>query len=348
MRVSTSQFHEQGINSIQNHQANLLKIQEQMSTGKRINNPSDDPSGMNQVHGLNMAMNKIEQFAKNGEFAKASLVLEETAISSTVESLQRARELSIQMMNDTFSAQNRQATAKEVGQIIEQVRNMMNFTNSEGEKIFAGNNVNVTSAFVEDTVNVPANNGSGEPLLAGNKFFAYIGSPNAGVHHDANANYGARFVQIGFDNDNRLIPNDLGDPSRVRITDNGNKVFNLPDGASSLPAGVDPNILNVLVNLKDHLDRGLAPPDSVLDDLKAGLEQLSLVRAEIGGRQNRIEAQHDSGEFFKLALEERRMKIEDMDIVQGVSDFTQAQTALQMAQQVFTRVQGMSLFDYLR
>lgn len=348
MRVSTSQFHDQGLGAIQHHQAQLLKVQEQMSTGKRINGPGDDPAGMNQVHSLNMTMSKIEQYSKNGEFAKASLVLQETAMADTINSLQRAREIGIQMMNDTFTPQNRTSTSSEIGQIIEQVRNMMNFSNSEGEKIFAGNNVDVDAAFVEDTVNVPANNGSGEPLLAGNHFFAYIGSANAGVHHDENANYGARFVQIGFDNDNRVNANDMGDPSRVRITDNGDKVFNIPGGATSLPAGVDPSILNVLVNLKDHLDRGIAPPDDVIFDLKAGIEQLSLVRSEVGGRQNRVEAQHDAGESFKMVLEERRMNIEDMDIVKGASEFTQRQTALQMAQQIFTRVQSMSLFDYLR
>lgn len=348
MRISSTQFHNTGFGAIEKHQSALLEIQEKMSSGKRINRPGDDPIGMNQVHSLNFTMNHIDQYSKNGEMAKSSLVLEETAISDSVESLQRARELSLQMMNGTYSAQNRQATSNEIGQIILQVKSMMNYTNSDGEKIFAGNNVNVDAAFVEDTVNVPVNNSSGDPLLADNHFFAYIGSQNAGADYDERANFGARYIQIGFDNDNNVAPNDLGDPSRVKITDNGSDVFNLPNGGTSLPPGVDGNILNVLVNMKDHLDRGLPPPDETADDLKAGIEQLTLARSEIGGRQNRIESQYFAGESFKLALEERRMQIEDMDIVKGTSDFTQTQTALQMAQQVFSQVNSLSLFNYFR
>ena len=42
MRISTNQFHSQGINSIQNHQAKVLETQLQLSTGKRVNAASDD------------------------------------------------------------------------------------------------------------------------------------------------------------------------------------------------------------------------------------------------------------------------------------------------------------------
>ena len=334
MRVSTNQFHNQGINSIQKHQAEVLDTQLKLSTGKRINAPSDDPVGANQVQSLKRTMSTIEQYAKNGEFAKSQLVLEETAITDTVDSLQRARELAIQMSNDTYSNSNRQAAAAEVDQIIEQVKNMMNYTTSEGEKLFAGSSVFVEQAFIDDPVNTG--------------YYTYIGGDNAAPDpkYDDLANYGARFVQIGFDDDNRLGANDAGDPSRVRISDNGAEVFKVP--GNSLAAGLDNNILNILVDFKLALEAGDPPASSIATDMDASISHLSQVRAEIGGRQNRIETQYDSGEAFKLVLEERRQGLEEMDIVEGVTELTKSQNALQMAQQVFTRVQDMSLFNYLR
>ena len=342
MRISTNLFHSQGLQSIQKHQQDVLETQLQLSTGKRINAPGDDPVALNQIHSLNRTMDSIEQYAKNGEFAKSSLVFEETAIEDTTNSLQRARELTIQMLNGTYTPEDRQATGKEVEQIILQVQNMMNYRNSEGELIFAGSSVFAEKAFVED-VNNPG-------------YYAYIGSPNAagqvesdGVTpvEDPLANYGSRFVQIGFDDDNKLAPGDAGDASRVRISDNGQKVFGITT-TTAFTGTPDQNILNVLVELKNALNAGLEPPAGIADDLKAGIDQLSQVRAEIGGRQNRIETQFDAGESFKLALEERRMQLEDMDIVAGVTELTKSQNALQMAQQVFSRVQDMSLFNYLR
>ena len=41
------------------------------------------------------------------------------------------------------------------------------------------------------------------------------------------------------------------------------------------------------------------------------------------------------------------MNIQEMDVVKGMTDFTMRQNALQIALQVFTKVQGMSLFNYL-
>lgn len=342
MRVSTNLFHAQGLQSIQKHQQDVLDTQLKLSTGKRINAPGDDPVALNQIHSINRTMTAIDQYAKNGEFAKSQLNLEELAVDDTVNSLQRARELTIQMLNGTYTAEDRQATGEEVGQIILQVQNMMNYRTSEGELLFAGSSVFAEKAFVED-VNNPG-------------YYAYIGSANAvgqfesdGVTpvEDPLANYGSRFVQIGFDDDNKVAPDDNGDPSRVRVTDNGQKVFGIT-ATTTFTGTPDENILNVLVELKNALSNGLEPPVGIADDLKAGIDQLSEVRAEIGGRQNRIESQFDAGESFKLSLEERRMGLEDMDIVQGVTDLTQYQNALQMAQQVFTRVQDMSLFNYLR
>ncbi len=342
MRISTNQFHSQGINSIQKHQADVLEAQLQLSTGKRVNVASDDPVATAQIHSLNRTMNTIDQYAKNGEYAKSQLVLEETAIDDSVTQLQRARELTIQMLNGTYSAEDRQATAAELEQIIQQTKNMMNYRNSEGELIFAGSSVFAEQAYVED-VNNPG-------------YYAYIGSSNAigqiesdGVTpvYDELANYGSRFVQIGFDSDNRVTANDQGDSSRIRVSDNGDKVFGITT-TTAFTGTPDSNILNVLVELKNALAAGLEPPVGIAEDLNTGINQLSEVRAEIGGRQNRIEAQYDAGESFKIALEERRMNLEDMDLVKGSTDLTKSQNALEVAQQVFTRVQSMSLFDYLR
>lgn len=346
MRISTNMFHSQGVTAIQTHQKSVVDTQLQLSTTKRVNAPGDDPVATSQIHALNRTMNTIDQYAKNGEYAKSQLVLEETAIGDTIGSIQRARALAIQMSNGTYTAADRQAAAAEVDQIIQQVRNTMNYRNSEGELIFAGSSVNAPQAFVED-VNNPG-------------YYAYIGGVNSDpsgletTPQDPLANYGSRFVQIGFDDDNILSPDDAGDPSRVRITDNGDRVFSIP-GGGTLPylyntGGGTPeaNILNVLVEFKNTLVAGDVPADGIIGDMDSALTNLSQVRAEIGGRQNRIESQYEAGESFKLTLEERRMTLEDMDLVAGANELTKSQNALQVAQQVFTKVQAMTLFNYLR
>ncbi len=340
MRISTNFFHNNSFTAINNHQNSILEIQEKLNSGKRVNRPSDDPVATPQIHALNTTMNSLTQFETNGEYASSQLTLEETQMDSAIEVTQRARELAIQMMNETYSPSNRQATAQEIGQLIDHLASLMNSVNSEGELLFGGSKGTADRAFVGDAPNSGA-------LQPGNEYFSYIGNPNAGVDFDARANFGARFVQIGFDPDHKSNPNDEGDPSRVRISDQGGRVFGIT-GATSLPPGVDPSLINVLVELKDNLDQGLQPPAQIGDDLLKSIQDMSIEAAKIGSRQNKIEAVMNTGQDITLALKERRSDIEDQDVVEGITDLTRSQTALQMAQQVFTRVQGLSLFDYLR
>lgn len=364
MRISTNQFHSQGMDSITNHQAELLKVQEQLSTGKKVNRPGDDPVAMNQIHALNKMINTIDQYERNGQVAKSQLVQEETGIAETIDGIQRARELTIQMMNGTYDEADMKATSAEISQIITQIKNVMNYRTSEGESLFAGNNVHDT-AFVNDD-NLYENVETGETDQSG--FIAYIGSERSDdgtpdTKYRPEANYGARFVQISFDVDDNLTADDMGDAARVRVTDNGANVFQIPE--ETLPDGTirqtsldlyddgsgetpDNNVLNVLVVLKKYLDEGETPPDVIAEDLDSAIDNLSVVRAEIGGRQNKIESQYDAGQIFQLTLKERRMELEETDIVEAISEFTLKQNALQMAQQIFNKVNGMSLFDYFR
>lgn len=349
MRISTSQFNSQSLSGINQHQNTIMQLEEKLTTGKNINRPSDDPSGLNQVHSLNKTMGQLDQYKKNGEFAKGQLNLEETQLQTTVGDLQRARVLSLQMMNGTYNEADRKATAQEVGQIIEHLKNVMNSSNPERELLFAGSNVNEQAAFVAD-VNNPG-------------YYAYIGSDNATGGARPEANFGARYVQISFDADNRLEADDQGDSSRVRITDNGNKLFTIPDnpdpaenttftrgGTTVFPPGLEPdrNILNLMVEFKAYLDEGKTPPGSIASDMDMAIKNISSNLAEIGGRQNRIENQATAGDTFKIALTERRMTIEDTDVVDAISKFTLAKGALQLAQQMFSKVQEMSLFNYIR
>jgi flagellar hook-associated protein 3 FlgL len=349
MRVSTDLFSSQGYNSIADHQEAIMKLQEQLSTGKRITKPSDDPVAMTQVHSLKTSMETIKQFERNGEFAKSQLTLEETQIKTTVDLTQRARDLAIQMSNGTYNTADKRSTAAEVTQIIEHMRSLMNSTNSEGELLFAGNKVNAESSFVED------------PNVAG--YYSYIGSPRSNGQTDSSgnpvyneeANFGSRFVQISFDDNNTLNPNDRGDASRVRVTDNGGRVFSVGPGSLGVDTNgdgtndsqVDNNILNVMVKFRDNLLNDKNNFDEELDDMTSGIKQMTEHMASIGGRQNRIEAQYEAGQIFSLSLEERRMNLEDMDIVKGITDLTTRQNALQMAQQLFSKTQNMSLFQYL-
>ena len=61
MRISTQMMYQQNMRGITNSQAEWLKFGEQMSTGKRVNNPSDDPIAASQAVVLSQAQAQNSQ-----------------------------------------------------------------------------------------------------------------------------------------------------------------------------------------------------------------------------------------------------------------------------------------------
>ena len=138
MRISTLQMFRQGVGSILDQQTQLARTQNQLSTGKRIVNPSDDPIGAAQLVGLSESLRIAEQYQRNGEMARFRLEQEEAVLGSVLDNLQRARELAIQGLNDSNSAEDRAAIALEMRQILGEVLGLANRKDGNGQYLFSG------------------------------------------------------------------------------------------------------------------------------------------------------------------------------------------------------------------
>ena len=148
MRIGTLQMFRQGINSILDQQAKLFETQNQLATGKRINSPGDDPTGAAQLVGLSESSKITAQYQDNILAARTRLELEDTALGSVGDVLQRVRELTIQALNDTNSATDRAAIATEVRQLADEVIGLANRKDGNGQFMFAGFQV-LTQPFSE-------------------------------------------------------------------------------------------------------------------------------------------------------------------------------------------------------
>ncbi|MFZ0469539.1 MAG: flagellar hook-associated protein FlgL, partial [Thiogranum sp.] len=138
MRIGTLQLFRQGVNAILDQQTRVAGTQLQLASGKRINNPSDDPIGAAQLVGLSESLKVTEQYQKNIDHARSRLELEDAALGSVGNALQRARELAVQGLNDTNGAQDRAAIAQEIRQLTDEVLGLANRKDGAGEYLFAG------------------------------------------------------------------------------------------------------------------------------------------------------------------------------------------------------------------
>ncbi|MES9940564.1 MAG: flagellar hook-associated protein FlgL [Candidatus Thiodiazotropha sp. 6PLUC2] len=137
-RVSTSTLFDRGISSMLERQSALSRAQLQISSGKRILTPRDDPPAAAQALNLRTAITQVEQYQSNSDRARARLDLQEAALSGVDEILPRIRELALQGQSDTYNLAARQAIAQELRQLNDEMMALANTRDSDGEYIFAG------------------------------------------------------------------------------------------------------------------------------------------------------------------------------------------------------------------
>lgn len=120
----------------------------QISSGSRINTPSDDPVGAAGVLQDSFQKSADVQFASNNAALQGQLQVADSTLSSVISALTRVVTLGTQGANGTLSDSNRQAIAQEVSGIKDQLTGLGN-VQFQGNYLFAGTNTR-SPAFVAD------------------------------------------------------------------------------------------------------------------------------------------------------------------------------------------------------
>jgi flagellar hook-associated protein 3 FlgL len=402
MRISTNQLQQQGINSMLEQQGKLSKTQLQVSTGRRILTPADDPAAASQVLGLTQQKEVVGQYQANADAARARLSLEESALVGVGDLLQRVRELAVQANNAPLSNSDRASIAQEVRQRLDELLNLSNTKDGNNEYLFAGYQ-GLTQAF----------------------------TPNAAGSFDYNGDEGQRYLQIGS---NRQVAVGDSGTSVFRTIRNGNGIFTTRENAANTGTGIiDPGTVNgtfvsdtytlafiqvlstdpvtytvtgvasglvasgaytngssisfngvqtsvtgtpangdnfsitpsanqdiftTVQNFALGLETAISTPSGqahfnntmnrTLTDLDRSLDNVIDIRTRVGSRLNAIDSQKDFNDSFKLQLQETLSNLQDLDYAEAVSRLNLQITGLQAAQQSFVKIQGLSLFNFLR
>ena len=205
MRVSTRGSYLQGLSMMQQLQSALDHTQRQISSGRRIFTPSDDPISASRALDMREAIGRLTQFDRNSGIAANRLSQEEASLGSVNNVLQRVRELSLQANNATQSNESRQLIAVEIREQLDQLVQLANQRDGNGAYLFAGN--------LEDS----------KPITRMGANFTY------------NGDQGQRFIQIG--EGRQVADGDSGAAVFFGIR-NGNGTFTSSAAASNTGTGV--------------------------------------------------------------------------------------------------------------
>jgi flagellar hook-associated protein 3 FlgL len=114
----------------------FMKTQSRISSGKQINQASDDPVGMAKILDYRKTLDMIDQYGRNISQARSGLEAGESTLSAIGELLTRAKELALSQATGTVSPESRQDVANEVRQIRDQLIQLAN--TKQGDRYMFG------------------------------------------------------------------------------------------------------------------------------------------------------------------------------------------------------------------
>ena len=138
MRISTRQIYTQGVEAFQQQQQKLARLQEQISTGVRLNKPSDDPTASAKVLELEQSVSLNLQYQSNINLAEQRLEQQDAVLASYDNLLIRVRELAVQANNAPLDAVSRNAIAVEIDERLNELLSLANTVDANGDYLFAG------------------------------------------------------------------------------------------------------------------------------------------------------------------------------------------------------------------
>lgn len=214
MRISTMQQFNTGVRSILNNQESTTRTQEQISTGRRVLTPADDPIASTRILQLQQDISLREQYQKNVTAARNRQNLEEAILTSVTDNIQRVRELTVQAGNGSQTFDDRTAIAAEIDQRLKAIVDLMNTKDASNTYIFAGFKGETLPFETRPGGGVIFQGDDGERSLeigsstsvqtndSGKKIFVDIDSANNTFFtRDGTDNAGTAFISNGFTTD---------------------------------------------------------------------------------------------------------------------------------------------------
>jgi len=308
---------EQQVRGITDSQASWLKSGEELSSGRRVNNPSDDPIAASRAVVLSQTQQQGKQYELARTFAEQGLSLEENTLKGVTTAITAAQTLIVNGSTGTLSDNDRGSIATQLEGIRAQLLNQANSQDANGRYIFAG--YKTDSAPFVDTA------GTG---------VSYAG--------------GAEAITQKVDSSRTMTVAHTGDDIFMSITSNAKKE---PDGSAS-EANMFTMLDSAIAALKVPQDNADAATKKTFQDamdktnrgLSNSLDNVSKVRSEIGIQLDEIGTLNAQGDDRSVIYNSQMSDLVNVDLTEAASSYTMKQTALQASYKTFTDMSKMSLF----
>jgi flagellar hook-associated protein 3 FlgL len=334
---------------------NMQTLQQQMTSGKEIRRPSDDPFKVSRAMQMHTDIDANKQYNENIKDVSNWLDTTDTALGQAGDVFQRVRELLISAGNASYGPTEKKAIKDEINQKVGELAQILN-TNFDGKYIFGGTRGNTKPV---DSVKEDGTN---------NNLLVYCGRDSKPLYPDKLITDPAATPaeQANDINEKALIGEhvevEISQGVKIEYTVSASDIMNVTTG------GVDVELKSIFKNITDHLDgkiKNTAPPpapDLIDDAAKANeylmgsdltaitdtISNLLKIRSEVGAKSNRMDSALAKNTEENFNMTEILSKTEDIDITEKTMEYATMQTVYVASLQTSAKVIQPSLMDYLR
>ncbi len=290
----------------------LKRSTEELSSGKSILKPSDNPVNFARSLRFQRFIEKIERFSRNIDLTDNTLKMAETSMTSAINLLQEARVRIIQVLNTgTLNGEDAKVLADYFRNVASYIVNMGN-TKVGDSYIFGGVKTQSAPFDSDGTYN-------GETVETS--------VPVAdGVSVNTNFN-GADYFGV-----NRVS-------NRITVVEILNRIADI----------IEAGDLERLHTETVSVDLGDGVEDlKLLDAFDKGLSHIEAYRSILGTQQRVVEDIKTQNDAVAVHFKELKSKIEDADYTEAIAEYEKAKTAYQALLAAITQTQNLSLLNYFK
>jgi flagellin-like hook-associated protein FlgL len=135
MRISSQQVFDSGVQSMQQHTANVVNYQQQISSGHKYRVASDDALAAGLGVQIDLDQAQFAMFKVNQNHINASLTSTDTQLSSIQTALAKFQQMMVQAGNGTLGADGRKTLGQQAASLYDTVNQLANAQDANGQKI---------------------------------------------------------------------------------------------------------------------------------------------------------------------------------------------------------------------
>lgn len=408
MRISTSQLYSMNVTKVTNLQANLAKVQQQISSGTSVLTPSDDPIASARALQVKTAKASLGVESANQGTAADMLKTLDSSLGSVTDILQYIRDRVVEAGNGALTTDDLQSISEDVSSQFQSLLAISNTKDAYGTYMYAGFKGD-SQPFTGDIQGVTYNGDQGERLLQvsnsrlmpvslnGNELFVNIPSANGVFSVGSTSNsaiisegsltgtvdYSGTQYGIKFTSATTYDVYDIGaDPTMTATTSppllatgvayTSGSAITLPDpnnaatGEISVTISGTPSagdtftatsgdstdmfstiqqfVVGITNTSGDSYNQMIS---DTLARLDSALANVSRLQSDVGSREVEIDALTSMNSQTNLQYDSRINDLVGLDYASAISTYQEQQTSLEAALNTFSKISGLSLFNYI-